>query len=140
MSELSNLNIIGRDIIGAAFEVRRNAGRFFREKYYRQALEYELKQKGYKVEKEKILPALYKNVEIEDAYRMDLVVNDAVVIELKALPIVGSDEFRQLLSYLTLSKYKLGYLINFGAYDFGVAKEEEKFDQNHGIYRFVNGI
>ena len=92
------------------------------------------------MEIEKTLPALYKGVEIEDSYHMDLVIDDKIVIEIKALPQVGASEYRQLMSYLFLSKYKLGYLINFGVENFSVAKREDKFNPYLGIYRFVNGI
>ena len=136
----NKLNEIGHDIIGAAFEVRKIVGKYFREKYYKYALAYELQQKGHDIAIECPLPALYKGMEIENSYRMDLVVDQCVVVEIKALHQVGEEEYRQLLSYLILSRFKLGYLINFGADDFCIAKRDFKFNPYFGIYRFVNGL
>ncbi|MDE6296454.1 MAG: GxxExxY protein, partial [Muribaculaceae bacterium] len=140
VDDRTSLNEIGSDIIGASFEVRKVAGRYFREKYYKYALAYELRNMGHTVEIEKTLPALYKGFEIEDSYYMDLVIDDKVVVETKALRQVGDSEYRQLMSYLMLSHYKLGYLINFGVEDFTIAKRENKFCPYYGIYRFVNQI
>ncbi|MDE7414247.1 MAG: GxxExxY protein [Muribaculaceae bacterium] len=139
-SEKSVLNDIGHDIIGCAFEVRNNAGRYFREKYYLHALAFELTQRGHTVEIEKSLPAMYKGVEIQDSLNMDLLVDGCVVVEVKALHQIGNAEYRQILTYLMLSKFKLGYLINFGVENFTISGNQNKFNNCHGIYRFVNGI
>ncbi len=134
------LNDIGHDLIGSAFEVRNQVGRYFREDFYKHALAFEMREKGYTVEIEPWLPAIYKGEEIQKALRMDLLIEDSVVVELKAIPQVGNTEYRQLLTYLFLSKYKLGYLINFGAEKFSVADRKDVFNPSHGIYRFVNNI
>lgn len=139
-SPASRLNAIGKDIIGCAFNVRNIAGRYFREKYYKHALAYELSQKGYSVRVEVLVPSLYKGIEIDDALFMDIVVDDSVVIEVKAIPQIGQAEYRQLLTYLMLSKYRLGYIINFGVERFSVAARNEVFSPKQGIYRLVNNI
>ena len=131
---------IGYDIIGAAYEVRNTSGRTLREKYYRDALTWELRQKGYVVENEVLIPAIYKGVAISDAYFADIVVDNRVVIETKAIGKMMESEVRQLITYLKLSDFRLGYLINFGAHDFRVGKLEEKVPYENGIYRIVNKI
>lgn len=131
---------IGYDIIGAAFTVRNEAGRGLREIYYKKALVWELQQRGYKAEMEVYVPALYKGQVISDAFQADIVVDDRVVIEAKAISKMGESEVRQLLTYLKLSNFKLGYLINFGARDFGTGKYSDPLPYTKGIYRFVEGI
>ncbi|MDE6408972.1 MAG: GxxExxY protein [Muribaculaceae bacterium] len=134
------LNQIGHDIIGCAFEVRNTAGRYFRESYYKHALAHELTQKGHSVQIEQILPALYKGIEIQNSLKMDLLVDECVVVEVKAIPQIGNSEYRQLMTYLMLSNYQLGYIINFGVENFTISGKQNKFDTCHGIYRFVNHI
>ena len=137
-NDRDKLNEIGSHIIGAAFEVRKSSGRYFKEKYYKLALAYELNQIGHYVAIEQSLAALYKGIAIQDAFKMDLVIDDCVIIETKAMHHVGDPEFRQLLSYLKLSEYHLGYLINFGAENFQIAQNQDKYNLYKGIYRFVN--
>ncbi|MBD5184972.1 MAG: GxxExxY protein [Bacteroidales bacterium] len=139
-TDRDRLNAIGYDIIGCAFEVRNTVGRYFREAYYKHALAYELSQKGHKVSIEQIVPALYKGIEIQDALKMDLVVDDCVIVETKALAQVGQAEYRQLLTYLMLSNFHLGYLINFGVETFTATGCQDIFNPHHGIYRLVNKI
>ena len=131
---------IGQDIIGASFEVMKNAGRFMRERYYEASLAYELIQRGYDVKRQVTIPALYKGIQVEDSYIADVVVDGRVIIEIKAIPYMKDEEWRQLMSYLKLSGFKLGYLINFGAKDFSVGKSSEKSPYLKGIYRLVNNI
>lgn len=131
---------IGSDIIGSAFEVMKSAGKFMRERYYEAALVYELKERGYEVKRQVAIPALYKGIAIEDSYQADIIVNNEVIIEVKAITTMREDECRQLLTYLKLSGLHLGYLINFGARDFQMGKTSEKLPYTNGIYRFVNNI
>ena len=131
---------IGREIIGAAFDVMKNSGRGMREKYYEKALIYELKRRGLNVREQVSIPALYQGVVIDDAYQADLVVNDSIIIELKATLLMGEIEVRQLITYLKLTGYKLGYLINFGAKDFVIGSSKDTYPYKNGIYRFVNNL
>ena len=131
---------IGSDIIGAAFEVRKTAGRLMREKYYKDALSWELRQRGYVVENEVLIPAIYKGVEIGEAYKADIVVDNRVIIETKALGKMGEAEARQLITYLKLSDYRLGYLINFGTRTFKNGRIDDCLPYDRGIYRIVNNI
>lgn len=131
---------IGYDIIGASYEVRNTAGKNMREVYYKSALAWELRQRGYVVEVEKTIPALYKGIQIDDSYRADIVVDNRVIIEVKAKGHLGEEEARQLITYLSLSGYKLGYLINFGAASFKSGRLSDALPYNSGIYRIVNKL
>lgn len=131
---------IGDDIIKAAYKVRNTCGSGLREKFYEAALAFELKQLNHDVKRQTLLPALYCGQIIDDAYQVDLVVDDRVIIEVKALRFMKETEGRQLLTYLKLSEFKLGYLINFGAEIFKFGKIKDEFPYRFGLYRFVNGI
>ncbi|MCH5218908.1 MAG: GxxExxY protein [Muribaculaceae bacterium] len=137
---MADLLKIGKDIIGAAFNVRKNTGRGMLEKFYESALVYELKQMGYQVERQVAIPAIYKGEIIQDAYRADVIVENQVIIETKALSYMDSLETCQLNTYLKLSGYRLGYLINFGARDFRIGNLKDEPPYEYGIYRMVNGF
>lgn len=131
---------IGSDIIGAAFEVRNTVGRGMREEYYQSALKWELEQKGYVVEMELPVPVTYKGHIINSKYSADLVVDHRVIIEVKALGELVERQGRQILTYLRLTNFKLGYLINFGVKDFGLGRLSDPLPYRKGIYRLVNGL
>ena len=105
--ELSN------EIIGAAIEVHRNLGPGLLESAYEECLCYELAHRGIKYERQKLLPVAYKGTKLDCGYRLDVVVNDLVVLELKAVDQVQPIHSAQLLTYLKLSNLKLGIMINF---------------------------
>ena len=132
-------NAIGYDIIGAAFRVYNTVGRLLRENYYEAALAYELTQAGHTVQRQVPVPALYKGEEVRDAYQADIIVDNCVIIELKAVSTMKEAESRQLLTYLRLSGFKLGYLINFGTKTFKIGRSND-FPLSEGIYRFVNNL
>lgn len=104
---------ISHKIIGAAFEVHRHLGPGLLESSYRECLYYELVNKGLFVEKEKALPIFYKEVELSHAYRLDLLVNNLIVIELKTVEAFNDVHIAQVLTYLKLGKYPIGLLLNF---------------------------
>jgi len=131
---------VGRDIIGACFNVRKETGRGLREKYYEAALAWEISKSGHFVERQKTIPCIYKGVEIDNAYTCDIIVDDHVIIEVKALGQMLENEFRQLLTYMRLSGIKLGYLVNFGAKDFCMGRLDDSIPYKKGIYRLVNNI
>ena len=131
---------IGYDIIGAAYDVRNNVGRGLREKYYEAALCNELRKRGYEVECQVPLPAIYSGEVITDSYLADIVVDKKVIIEVKAITTMSETESRQLYTYLRMSHYKLGYLINFGSKSFKVGTPKESLPYRNGIYRIVNNI
>ena len=131
---------IGHDIIGAAFTVRRNTGRGMLEKFYEKALMYELQKLHYDVKSQVAIPAIYCGEVISEAYRADIVVEDKVIIELKAISSMDDIESCQLYTYLKLSGYKLGYLINFGARDFSIGSLHDGAPFDKGIYRLANKL
>ena len=100
-------------IIGAAIEVHRALGPGLLESAYAACLDYELQSRGLRTEREKPLPLRYKQVNLDCGYRLDLVVESAVVVELKCVERLQRIHDAQLLSYLRLSGFRIGLLINF---------------------------
>ena len=115
MKQLSmeELNKITEAIIGAAIEVHRHLGTGLLESAYRECLRYELMQRGYEALKEVPLPLLYKSVKLDCGYRLDLLVNDAVIVEAKSVESLAPIHEAQLLSYLKIFGGKIGLLLNF---------------------------
>jgi GxxExxY protein len=106
-------NTIPEIIIGSAIEIHRQLGPGLLESAYRECLFYELSQAGLYVEKEKALPIIYKEVKLDHGYRLDLLVENKVVVELKTVEAFTDVHSAQVLTYLKLGNYKLGLLINF---------------------------
>lgn len=106
-------NEISNKIIGCAIEVHRALGPGLLESAYRECLFYELVKSNLIVEKEKPMPITYKEIKLDHGYRMDLVVDNKVVIEIKTVEAFADVHTAQLLTYLKLGNYKLGLLINF---------------------------
>ncbi|MFN8256465.1 MAG: GxxExxY protein [Bacteroidales bacterium] len=119
-------NTITEKIIGSAIEIHRQLGPGLLESAYRECLFYELNQAGLYVEKEKALPIIYKEVKLDHGYRLDLLVENKVVVELKTVEAFTDVHSAQVLTYLKLGNYKLGLLINFQV---ALLK--------HGIKRFI---
>jgi GxxExxY protein len=113
MQEKDRLDLITRRIIGAAIEVHRRVGPGLLESAYEACLAFELRQIRFKVEQQKPLPVVYKDVQLDCGYRMDLVVEDEIVVEIKAVERLMPIHDAQLLSYLRLAEKKAGLLINF---------------------------
>ena len=103
-----------RDITGEAMRVHRKYHSGLLESAYEAALKYLLEQKGYKVEQQVSLPMFWENVKLDQTYRMDLVVNDNIIVELKAVNFVDKEHRRQLFNYMHLTHLPYGMLINFG--------------------------
>lgn len=112
MIEEKRENIV-KEIIGAAIEVHRNLGPGLLESTYELCLCKELELRNLKFEKQKKLELNYKGIFIEEAYRIDLVVENEIILELKAVEELKDIHKFQLLTYLRLSNKKLGLLINF---------------------------
>ena len=113
MHEKDRLDLITRRIIGADIEVHRHLGPGLLESAYETCLAYELRQIGFKVEEQKALPVLYKGVKLDCGYRLDLLVEDSVIVEVKAIESLNLIHDAQLLSYLRLADKRVGLLINF---------------------------
>ena len=106
-------NEISRIIFDAALKVHKTLGPGLLESSYEACLFYELKKTGLKIEKQKPLPLVYEEVKLDIGYRIDLILEDKVIIELKAVEALHDVHLAQLLTYLKLSNCKLGMLINF---------------------------
>ena len=110
-----NENDISYDVRGAAFQVHNTLGPGLLESVYEKALSYELEEMGYTVERQVNIPMTYKEIEFEVGFRLDLLVNDLVIIEIKSVENLMDVHHKQLLTYLKLTEKKLGLLINFNA-------------------------
>lgn len=126
MSNRTELNQLTEKIIGAAIEVHRHLGPGLLESVYETCLAYELSKLGLVVERQKALPLVYKEITLEQGYRIDLLVEQQVVVELKVVEQTTSVHEAQVLSYLKLSGCRVGLLLNFNV---KLLKE--------GIHRFV---
>jgi GxxExxY protein len=100
-------------ILDCAFTVHSELGPGLLENAYEECLCYELRNAGLKVERQKALPLVYKEIKLDAGYRIDILVEDSIVIELKAVEELTDVHLAQVLTYLKLSKCKLGLLVNF---------------------------
>ena len=103
-----------KDITGEAMKIHRKWHSGLLESAYEAALKYLLEQKGFKVERQKFLPIYWDDVKLDQDYRLDLVVNDNIILELKAVNFVDKSHRRQLFNYMHLTHTEYGMLINFG--------------------------
>ncbi|MEA3428452.1 MAG: GxxExxY protein [Thermodesulfobacteriota bacterium] len=110
---MKKINDITEKIIGAAMAVHRELGSGLLESAYEACLAYEIAKSGLSVERQKELPVKYRNVKLDCGYRIDLLIEDKVIIEIKAIDKLAPIHTAQLLSYLKLSGCKVGLLINF---------------------------
>jgi len=122
-------NELSKKIIGLAIKVHRNLGPGLLESAYEECLYYELKKSGLFVEQQKPMPLIYDEVKMDIGYRLDLLVENKVVIEIKAVEALNDVHLAQVLTYLKLSECKLGLLINFNV---ALLKD--------GIKRVVNNL
>ncbi|SEQ16672.1 GxxExxY protein [Neolewinella agarilytica] len=123
---MKSYNTISYDIRGAAFRVHSKLGPGLLESAYEACLVYELRKIGYKVESQKSLPLSYGEVYLDAGYRIDLLIDDLVIIELKSVKELQDIHTAQLLTYMRLSKVSLGLLMNFNVRN-----------MQHGIKRYV---
>ena len=114
---MENLNKISYQIIGCAYKVHSELGPWLLESTYETCLEYELVNSGLKVERQKALPVIYKEIKLDAGYRIDLLVERCIILEIKSVDAINPNYEAQLLTYLKLSKTKLGLLINFNVTD-----------------------
>jgi len=106
-------NEISEKIIGCAIEVHKSLGPGLLESAYLECLFYELQRLGLSVEKQKSLPLVYKEVKLDAGYRLDLIVEGKVIIEVKSIESLDDIHTAQILTYLRLSDCRLGLLMNF---------------------------
>ena len=110
------VNELSQAVIGAAIEVHRALGQGLLESAYETCLCRELELLGLRFDKQRPLPVLYKGVELDCGYRIDILVEDLLVLEVKAVESVDPIHEAQLLTYLRLGGWKVGLLINFNVY------------------------
>jgi len=122
-------NEISYKIRGAIFKIYSNLGPGLLESIYVAAFVYELKKEGLFVKKEVPLPVFYEGEKLEVGFRLDLLVNNKVIIEVKSVEHLAEVHHKQVLTYLKLTKLKLAILVNFNVENI-----------NSGIFRKVNGL
>ncbi|MBE9511414.1 MAG: GxxExxY protein [Bacteroidetes bacterium] len=122
-------NEISYKVIGVVIDLHKQLGPGLLESAYENALSYDLKSIGLEVEQQVSMPFKYKDVYLEVGYRIDLMIENKVILEIKSVDSLAPVHFAQTLTYLKLSEKKLGLLINFN----------EKIIKN-GIHRLVNNL
>ena len=120
---------VGRAIITAAMKIHSALGPGLLESVYERCMDHELSAHGLDVRTQKPLEVRYADLCIDNAYRVDLVINERVIVELKAVETVLPVHKSQLLTYLKLGRFRLGYLLNFNC-----------SHMRDGVYRLVNGL
>ncbi|MBT1071324.1 GxxExxY protein [Pelotalea chapellei] len=128
MSAKEEIDFLSNKIIGAAIEVHRLLGPGLLESAYEECMSRELELRGIKVKRQVMLPIEYKGIKIDSAYRLDLIIEDCIILELKSVSAIEPIHESQLLTYLKLTKLWLGLVINFNV---PLLKD--------GIKRIVNG-
>ena len=109
----NQIDRIAKEVVDAAFKVHSSLGPGLLESAYETCLAHELTKRGYRVERQKAQPVIYDGLEIEVGYRLDLLVEDLIIIELKSVEQLAPIHQAQLLTYLKLSSKQLGFLMNF---------------------------
>jgi GxxExxY protein len=122
-------NDVAKSIVDAAYKIHTQFGPGLLESAYQAMLAHELRKRGLRVECEKPIPLVYDEVVLELGYRADMLIEDLVLVELKAVEQIAPVHKRQVLTYLKLADKRLGLLINFGA---ALIKD--------GIARVVHGL
>ncbi|HTY90988.1 MAG TPA: GxxExxY protein [Methanocella sp.] len=111
-----NVNDIATTILDAAFEVHKTLGPGLLESVYKTCLIYELRKKGLLVEKQVKVPIQYKDIYLDGELRLDILVENLVLVEVKSIEKLAPIHEAQVLTYLKLTGHRVGYLINFNAY------------------------
>jgi len=122
-------NEISHRIIGVALELHKSVGPGLLESVYENALAHDLAEHGFDVRKQMPMPFIYKDLKMDVGYRLDLLIDSKVIVEIKSVEILAPVHYAQVLTYLRLSGIKLGLLINFNT---KLLKE--------GIHRIVNNL
>jgi GxxExxY protein len=122
-------NEIGTAVVEASIRIHRELGPGLLESVYEIVLAHDLKERGFKVERQVTVPLKYRGLEFDVAFKADLVVNDLVIVELKSVEAINNAHLKQLQTYLKLMNLRLGYLLNFGE---ALMKD--------GIRRVANGL
>ncbi len=110
---MNAIDSIAKEIVDSAFKIHKELGPGLLESAYEACLEHELTKRGFSVERQKLQPIHYDGIILDIGYRLDLLVNDLIIIELKAVAELAPIHQAQLTTYLKLSRKTLGLLINF---------------------------
>ena len=124
-----DLNELTYEIIGVAMNLHKTTGPGLLESVYENALVYDLREAGLEVKQQVPMPFIYKEIKMDVGYRLDVIVENRVIIEVKSVELLAPVHFSQLLTYLKLSDIKIGLLINFNT---KLLKE--------GIHRIANNV
>ena len=122
-------NEISKIVVDCAIKIHKNLGPGLLESAYEECMYYELKKFGLTVDKQKALPLVYEDIKLEIGYRIDLIIENKVIVEIKSVDTLNDVHLAQILTYIKLSQCKLGLLINFNV----------AFLKN-GIRRVVNNL
>lgn len=122
-------NELSKIVVNSAYKVHKSLGPGLLESAYEECLFYELTKTGLKIEKQKPLPLIYEEVKLDVGYRVDLIIESKLIIEIKSVEALNDVHFAQLLTYLKLTDCKLGLLLNFNV---SLIK--------NGIKRIVNNL
>ena len=122
-------NELSRIVFDSALKVHKALGPGLLESAYEECLYFELKKSGLKIEKQKALPLIYEEVKLDIGYRLDIIVENKLILEIKSVVVLNDVHFAQLLTYLKLTNCKLGLLINFNV-----------VLMKNGIRRVVNNL
>jgi GxxExxY protein len=125
----ADLNAVSGQIVDSAIAVHNELGPGLLESVYEVTLAHELRQRGLRVERQVPVPIVYRGIRFEEGYRLDLIVNDLVIVDIKSVEAVVAIHKKQLLTYLRLTKRPLGLILNFNV---NLMKD--------GISRIANGI
>ena len=110
---IQDINVLTNKVLGLAFEVHPQLGAGLLESTYESCLFYELKENNINVERQKKLPIIYKGIQLDTDYRIDLSIDNQLIIELKSVEALQPVHSAQLLTYMKLSNLKYGLLLNF---------------------------
>ncbi len=122
-------NELSKIVFNCALKVHQNLGPGLLESAYEECLFYELKKTGYDIQKQKALPLVYEEVRLDIGFRIDIIIENKLILEIKSVEILNDVHFAQLLTYLKLTDCKLGLLINFNVHLI-----------KNGIKRVVNNL
>jgi GxxExxY protein len=122
-------NVIAKEVVDAAFAIHTKLGPGLLESVYESILAYELRKRGFQVERQLPIPVIWDEVQFDEGYRLDLLVEGKVLVEIKSVEAVAPVHKKQVLTYLRLMDKRLGLLVNFN----------EELIRN-GISRIVNGL
>ncbi|MBC8883602.1 GxxExxY protein [Flavobacterium piscinae] len=120
---------ISKIVFEAALKVHKALGPGLLESAYEECLFYELKKQSLKVEKQKALPLIYEEVKMDVGYRIDIIIEDKFIVEVKSVEALNEVHLAQILTYLKLTECKLGMLINFNVKQL-----------KNGVRRVINGV